>query len=66
MDLSVITSFFNYQHPFSQECNHEYLNTLGPDVLLHARNQLNMVVSSENASSLQLRSLETTKHNKKG
>ena len=52
MVLSVITSFFNYQHPFSQECNHEYLNTLGPDVFLHARNELNMAVSNENASSL--------------
>ena len=28
--------------------------------MLHARNQLNMAVCSENASSLQLRSLETT------
>ena len=36
------------------------LNTLGPDVLLHARNQLNMAVPSENASALQLRSLEAT------
>ena len=41
-------------------CYHEYLNTLGPDVLLHARNQLNMAVSSENARTLQLGSLETT------